>query len=109
MTGEEFLSSLKDEIDFYRGMDGLVGVIFSLSDLIGLPPSILTHSRRAGFARYKPTIIVFVGAKAYIHSMTMVFAKITNIPIYHFASDDEAMTFVTAKITLHQHEHPLTA
>ena len=84
MTGKEFMASLSGEQKFFDQMTGKVGVVFDLTGLENLPPSILTLARRAHFIRYQPLVIGLVGAEFLVHAMTHTIKQLTNTSVYNF-------------------------
>jgi len=106
MTGKEFKDSLSGEQTFFDQMTGKVGVVFDLTALENLPPSILTIARKAHFIRYQPLVIGLVGADSFVQAMTHVVNQITRISIYNFDTLEKATAYMktqTKPIDLQTH------
>jgi len=98
MTGKEFMASLSGEQKFFDQMNGKVGVVFDLTGLENLPPSILTLARRAYFVRYQPLVIGLVGAESLVHAMTHTIKQLTNTSVYNFDSLEKAAAYMKTQI-----------
>ena len=98
MTGKEFKDSLSGEQAFFDQMTGKVGVVFDLTALENLPPSILTIARKAHFILYQPLVIGLVGADSFVQSMTHVVNQITRTSIYNFDTLEKATAYMKTQI-----------
>jgi hypothetical protein len=98
MTGKEFMASLSDEQKFFDQMTGKVGVVFDLTGLENLPPSILTIARKAYFVRYQPVVIGLVGAESLVQAMTLTIKQITHASVYNFDSLEKATAYMKTQI-----------
>lgn len=98
MTGKEFMDSLAGEHKFFDHMTGKVGVVFDLTDLENLPPSILTIARKAYFIRYQPAVIGLVGSDSIVQAMTHMVKQITHTSIYNFDSIEKATAYMKTQI-----------
>ena len=94
MTGKEFMASLSGEQKFFDQMTGKVGVVFDLTGLENLPPSILTIARKAHFVRYQPLVIGLVGADSFVQAMTHIVNQITYTSIYNFDTLEKATAYM---------------
>ena len=98
LTRKEFIDSLSDEQKFFDQMTGKVGVVFDLSALENLPPSILTIARKAHFVRYQPLVIGLVGADYFVQAITHVVNQITHTSIYNFDTLEKATAYMKTQI-----------
>lgn len=98
MTGKEFMDSLADEHKFFDQMTGKVGVVFDLTALKNLPPSILTTARKAHFVRYQPLVIGLIGDETLVHTMTHAIKQITQASVYSFDTVEKAAAYMKTQI-----------
>lgn len=97
LTAEEFLASFTAQAAFFHEMTGLVTVTVNAQKLDTIPMSILTHARNAPLARYRPLLLVIVGANAFVQAIANVFAKVTGIEVQHVATETEAEQFLRTR------------
>lgn len=98
ITGKEFMDSLADEHKFFDQMSGKVGVVFDLTALKTLPPSVLAAARKAHFIRYQPVVIGLVGNDVLVQAMTHTIKQITQASVYSFDTVEKAAAYMKTQI-----------